>query len=161
MTTIAYKSGIIAADRRVVLDYLYTSGPTKIAKTTRPWNQDVLKVLCGGSGNGPNMELWKEWVLNGSNMMDRPGSLSDREEFVVGLEIRLYPNELPKIYLHEQMGYREIAGDMWAIGSGKDLAIGAMAMGATAIQAVKIASHFDTWTDHQVDCLGFLEPPTT
>jgi len=156
MTTIAYKSGVIAADRRVSLDYLYTSGPTKIAR--KVFGQGQLIVLCSGAGNGPNMEIWKDWVLAGSQMEDRPSSLSHEQEYVAGLEIRLYPGKDPQILYHGQLGYREITSPFWAIGSGKDLAIGAMAMGATAIQAVQIAYHFDPHTDHQVDWLAFAEP---
>ena len=42
-------------------------------------------------------------------------------------------------------------GDFWAIGSGAHFALGAMAMGATPEEAVKIAARYDTGTNDTVE----------
>lgn len=41
----------------------------------------------------------------------------------------------------------------WAEGSGRDIAIGAMAMGATAGRAVQVASTFDAYTGGTITVL--------
>ena len=40
----------------------------------------------------------------------------------------------------------ETENDFWAVGSGEEYALGAMAMGASAAQAVEVASQFDVYT---------------
>ncbi len=157
MTTIAYKSGIIAADRRAIVDYHYVNRPIKI------WKHSAVGStrLFGGAGNGPQVEIWKDWIISGGLMEDRPSSLNDSEEYVAGLEIISTVGAEPRIFFHGRFGPAEIIAEFWAIGSGGALALGAMAMGATAIQAVEIASKFDSSTGPEIDWLSFAQPATS
>lgn len=50
-----------------------------------------------------------------------------------------------------------LTGEYFAIGSGSDYAQGAMAMGASAEQAVEIAARFDVWSGAPIITLGHTE----
>ena len=48
--------------------------------------------------------------------------------------------------------------DFMAAGSGNEIALGAMAMGATAEQAVEIAARFDVYTGGKIETLSLRSP---
>lgn len=62
-----------------------------------------------------------------------------------------------KVYHNVQKGRAADMGklDMWAVGSGCDYALGAMKFGATAKEAIAIASELDVNTGLGIDTVDF------
>lgn len=126
MTTIAYRDGVLASDS------LVSSGNTRageVRKIARHGN-----LMGGISGPLDAAEKFLRWIESGCEG-DCPqlGDGSDailirgRKTFYVGPSGTVVPFRAP----------------FAATGSGENLAIGAMAMGASAIEAVKVAIRFD------------------
>jgi len=136
VTTVAYRDGILAADRQCS----YHCMP--VAKIRRLKDGS----LVGMAGNGPACEEAVSWLDCGGQKpvidKDRPFTL-----------LRLYVNgRVEKI---EDLNYPlQILLPYFAIGSGADYAMGAMAHGATAEEAVLIATKHDESTGGGVDTLA-------
>lgn len=116
MTTIAYKAGVLAADR--MRSIRGTPVPcTKIFKA-------LDGSLYGCSGDSPQCEAFKAWHLAGMRgpcpPLDKMCILHvDFEGKIFYAEDNLLWLAIPKLY--------------WAIGSGGDYAMGAMAAGMGAL----------------------------
>ena len=131
MTTIAFRDGIVAADTGCYNDGLYEGEVEKI------WPLIDIGVLgcCGEYGAILKVV---EWLRNGGETDSKP-RLSRDSEFA-GLLV----NPSNEVF-HYQISLRplRINADFHAIGSGRKIAIGAMAAGASAEQAIKIACRYD------------------
>lgn len=141
MTTIAFRDGVMAADSQMTSNGNYYATVEKIKR-----------LSCGGlyacSGDADSRELF--------NLIDTRTLLGQMPSVPELLELELDANAiviLPngKAYevcvKHESDRKRAEALEMnapfLATGSGWELAMGAMAMGASAKEAVKIACQFD------------------
>lgn len=138
MTTIAYKDGVFAGDSLVTqngnrFDY-------------------VSKIMVGGGytvayagGLAICQRIADEIIRNGMwGLVDLKVRGKGSFEFLIwwknglyGLDEELYPYRLNK-------------RKFYALGSGTDVAIGAMAQGAGAVEAVKIASKYDCHTGGKI-----------
>lgn len=131
MTTIAYRDGVIAADTGCFNDGLYEGEVDKL------WTLPDVGILgcCGEYGAILKVV---EWLRNGGKADDKP-RLSRNSEFT-GLVVKCEGN-----VVHYQMGLRPmlIGASFHAIGSGRKIAVGALAAGASAEQAVQIACRYD------------------
>ncbi len=134
MTTIAYKDGIMAGDT------LHTRGGvvmstivTKIWRSRSGW----LIGLTGYAGMAPKVEAWVE-----NDCANPPPTFAKRSDD--GSE-----GELLVVKPNGQAGIIERHGEWFrvdepaATGSGYELALGAMAAGASAAEAVQIAMRYD------------------
>lgn len=138
MTTVAYRNGILAGDKAIfVTDHLTTS--------TKIWRLKDGR-LVGGSGLLSVVNVWREWLENGG---DRPAILADKEDGIRGVII----DTQGRMWRHDPYGVWLDEGEFLAIGSGAHHALGAMAFGASAAQAVKVASQFDPWTSSEINIL--------
>lgn len=135
MSTIVYRDGIMAADSRG-----YTKGATPIGAKLKVW--DVAGVgLIGITTFRPGLgELLVRWMRDGKQRDQAPGGELAFEMLHVtpGGEVFYYHDNL------EPSG--PIIADYYAVGSGSEYALGAMAMGATAVQAVQAACMHDIWS---------------
>ncbi|MER8455843.1 hypothetical protein NKH24_06850 [Mesorhizobium sp. M1300] len=97
--------------------------------------------LIGASSNGPGTtEAVLEWYESGADPEKAPKDI-DRD-FVALLVV--HPDGIAQIaYDHWRLSAR-LTAPWFTIGSGKEYAWGALAMGATADQAVEIACRADT-----------------
>ena len=131
MTTIAYRDGIMAADTGCFNDGLYEGEVEKIWPLT-----DIGILGCCGE-YGAILKV-VEWLENGGKADGKP-RLSRDSEFA-GLLV----NQSNEVF-HYQIGMRalRIDADFHAIGSGRKIAVGAMAAGASAEQAIEIACRYD------------------
>ncbi len=131
MTTIAYKDRIMAADSGCFNGGLYEGEVDKISILP-----DAGVIGCCGE-YGAILKVI-EWLTAGGKPREKP-RLSRDSEFT-GLLVR--PNGE---VVHYQLGLRplRLTADFHAIGSGRQIAVGAMAAGASAEQAVRIACHYD------------------
>jgi ATP-dependent protease HslVU (ClpYQ) peptidase subunit len=97
------------------------------------------------AGNFDAMQLFLEWAQSGFHVDRRPNirALEDSSFSAIvaasGMKDALVEYENDLVEQHFDAEYR-------AIGSGRDLAMGAMAMGATAAQAVQVAIKHDRST---------------
>ena len=144
MTTLAYKSGILAFDSKVTADGLCSGTMTK-GRVTK-------KYLVAACGAAEDVEAFLDW-------MDAGGIQDDKKKFGLEREVDISAISVDKKGIVRHYGGRlypyKIQASFHADGSGGHLAIGAMAHGATAVQAVKIASTYDSYTGGKVNTLSF------
>lgn len=139
MTTIAYRDGVLAADS------LITSG------TMRCGHEIKVKALgkllygsCGSCGLTDKVEAWM-----------RSGMVGDRPPLKVGEaagSVFVFMPDDRIVWMHED-GDTVIRAPYWAAGSGERFALGAMAHGASAEEAVKAAIAHDTVSGGEVTVL--------
>lgn len=125
MTAIAYRDGVMAADTMMVLDeHVKLLNDVKVVS--------VKGHLIGISGNNcPSNEDFVKWFFG----KDKGKAWAAPRSFGA---IVVTPDN--KIELWDETGAcTSLNEEFWAVGSGKEFAIGAMEAGATAIQAVRIA----------------------
>lgn len=152
MTTIAYRDGVMAADTGCFNDGLYEGEVEKI------WALSDVGILgcCGEYGAVLKVV---EWLENGGEPGSKP-RLSRDSEFT-GLLV----NRKNEVF-HYQISLRPLRIDagFHAIGSGRKIAVGALAAGASAEQAIKIACRYDRMSmepvrHHVVDDFWYEEQP--
>lgn len=125
-TCIAYREGVLAADTMVVMDdFIKLDNDIKIAK--------YKGHLFGISGNHcPTLEDFKKWwfVPTGTRQpYKKPFSFR---------AIVILPSGTIEEWDHLGNGDK-VDAPFWAIGSGREFALGALEFGATAEEAVKAA----------------------
>lgn len=130
MTTIAYRAGVLAADSQVSTGNIREGTATKARKFGR--------ILAGGAGTAAIMERFFDWVRNGLEGEDPWRGEETGNGFVV------LPDGL--IVCWGKNGPWPVRTDFWAIGSGSDIAMGAMAAGASAEEAVALVAKHDLYT---------------
>ena len=148
MTTISYKDGIIAADSQVSLGSLICNNDFN--KVQRFDSQEFGSVYVGAAGTLSHIaEMFDfiDTIFSG----EQPDAIKfGAEHFQVVMLTE--DGELKEGLLTESS-----TNILWidceqpyAIGSGSHIAIGAMAAGATAEEAVKLASKHDCYTNDNV-----------
>ncbi len=144
MTTVAYKSGLLAFDSRITQDTLSVGHGVK-GRITKDY-------MIAAAGECQDIAAFFDWVEAGMTITDRPKfGLNDREVEVEALMV----TKKGKIYCFDNRIYPfEIDAPFYALGSGGQLAMGAMACGASAFKAVKIASQYDTATGGEIKVLA-------
>ena len=146
MTTVAWDGRTLAADRQV------TYGNTRAAGRKL---FDCAEYIYAASGTAFEAELIARWLRDGA----RPSSrvrLEDDEGHRCGIVVqkadgRAFVAQGRTVVL---VGHREAP---LACGSGCDFALAAMAMGKSAVQAVRFAERFDIYTGLGVDLWRFRE----
>lgn len=126
MTVIAYRDGLIACDSMCI------SGGMKsnVNKFARPAN-----AILFGSGEQSAFLQLVSWYVGGANPADWPTSIN-RNDFT-----SMIVAQGGRIFEYEHLPYPiEIIDPYSAWGSGRDIAMGAMYMGATAEQACMAAA---------------------
>jgi len=128
MTVIAWDGAILAADKQITYgDTIKTC--TKIFKVG-----DDAVAFCGT--NATAMRLL-DWYRSGSDKKKWPESLQMGDYYC---EMIVANKDGVKVY--QQQPYPTfVEGHFTAWGAGREVAIGAMAMGADAVRAVEIASY--------------------
>jgi len=146
MTTVVYRDGVLAADRQV------TMGVTHVGKMRKVYRRPD-GALIGGRGDTSLLVKFFDWFMAGEQGY-RPrlkSAYADGDDAETQLII-VRPNG--SVELHDSLGYTPIQkGKFFAIGSGAEVAYGALEMGATAVQAVRAAAKHDIHTGggvHQV-----------
>lgn len=129
MTVVAYRDGVMAADRSTRSCGVEFHETRKIARRDDG-------ALIGCAGMSTQARAMRAWFLAGE-VGDRP-SLGDKEEDSTHALI-VRPDG--RVEVHDMHGWTEAESEWgyYAIGSGFELALGAMAMGADAREAVGVA----------------------
>lgn len=140
MTTIAYDGHTLAADRQS------TAGgtPYGTTKAFKVWGPDGSRWIYACSGNSAECQEFTRCV-------DAGKPLPTFKDFAV-----LAVNHKGEVWVAtESMVWERKEVKRWAMGSGADYALGAMAAGATSFRAVMIASELDVNTGLGVDAVSF------
>lgn len=142
MTTIVYRDGIMAADSCVSYNDAKTAAVTKI------W--EVEGTLIGVSGSLSALAMVRSVVTDAGSIWPAMA----RDEHCSGIMVA--PSGV--IHFVGSNGIPiEVDAEFHAIGSGAELAIGAMAAGASAAEAVKIAIQYDCFSAGPIDILSLQE----
>ncbi|MBW1784758.1 MAG: hypothetical protein JRL30_28940 [Deltaproteobacteria bacterium] len=135
MTTIAYKDGVMAGDRQQTCNGVIVGYRTKIHKHEG--------CLIGCCGDVQDCVAFVEWFKKGCG--EEKPQVSDHFTAMV-----IYPDT--KICMFgDKLFPHELGANSHAIGSGCEIAIGAMAVGANPIEALAVACKIDTGTGCDVD----------
>lgn len=148
MTTIAFRDGLLAADGRMTYgDTIFTDKTRKIHRLS----DGALFALCGDvSYVQPMLDALED------DEVDLP-EVADGSSFTAVIvekdgKVRIYEG---------RGGYIALDAPYYAFGSGEEYAIGAMDMGASAEEAVRVACGRDLGSggDIQVEKPGLIQPP--
>lgn len=138
MTVVAYKDGVLAADKQSTFAGLRRT-TTKIARL--PDGR-----LFGAAGNSSKCRALLQWFEKGDADAKYPDDKNECMVLIVNLDGSLvYYDDGPTPILLED--------PFTAIGSGRDYAMGAMDVGASAVKAVDVACKYDTGCGQGVDLL--------
>lgn len=143
MTTIAWDGTRLAADKR---------------STNSGLHRAVTKIRCihgnfyAGAGSFSEINELMAWVEAGCNPDTFPAVQRDPTRY----NPMMFVTPEKKVYLYEMTPYPiHIENKQYAIGSGRDYALAAMACGRDAIEAVHLAAMFDINTGNGVDHMEF------
>lgn len=136
MTTVAYKDGMIAADTMITENFAVCGQMTKIAKT--PDGR-----LVGASGSAIWAAALVAWARKGKG--NPPDCPEESSGILIGKD--------GSITCLDHGGNVRLVADHIAIGSGTRYAMGVMAYGGTAADAVTVASEIDLFTGGRIDVL--------
>lgn len=146
MTTIAWDGKTLAADRRAVRSNL----PYTVIKLRRTKDG---RFLAGAGDIGVTIAML-DWLSEPSETRAvRPACQDHESDWADILEV--FPDA--RCFVHERRGAFEVLDPFFAIGSGRDFAIAAMALGQNAVGAVELASRFDIGTGNGIDSLTLGE----
>ena len=132
MSVVAWDGKVIAADKQATNIGL-RSLTTKIRKLT---NGDII----AWTGDQDSALAMASWYENGALQGAWPESQKDKEGWA-----RLIVLSDGKVIVYERQPFPIVVEEPFmAWGSGRDYAIGALAQGANAVQAVTVASRYDS-----------------
>ncbi len=121
--------------------------PESITKVWRV-NDSAVAAFCGDVGW---LKSAREWSL--SDMLEVP-----RPRFKDAQLMVFWPARIVE-YDEDTETDMALSEDYYAWGSGKDFALGALATGADAVEAVRVAMLFDPGTSGTIRALPVLEAP--
>lgn len=142
MTVICWDGVTLASDRQLTLDGDLKGLTRKLARSRNG-------TVCGASGDAGLCVEAVNWVLGGMKPDARPAGDKDGSfDLIVVL-----PDGTALLALDNRCTMEPLPRKQWAIGSGAQIALGAMAMGADAERAVQIASGLTASCGGGVDAL--------
>ena len=142
MTTIAYRDGILAAGTLCTINNSIEGRVVKIARRG--------PIMAGAAGSAPMCRAFLDWFkagMQGEAPATQHPVSSDWNYW--GLIVT--PDRLVTLMASGWMSHR---APYYAMGSGAEYALGAMAAGATAAEAVEAAMRHDTRTGGEVTVLS-------
>lgn len=143
MTTIAYRDGVLAADTQVNNDGVRVGTVQKVHRRADGH-------MAAGSGDFSYTQRFIAWFLAGEQG-DPPLPCRDGDQRDEGQGFIFRPSG--EIVCFEGSGPNTLTAPYWAQGSGRDFALGAMAHGAAAEEAVRAAMRHDVWTGGEITVL--------
>jgi hypothetical protein len=141
MTTIAYRHPFLAADTRAVSGYICVGEVVKIARRD---DGD----MCGAAGDATYNYAFIQWFLAGE-VGDPPKANESDNSTDRGVIFR----KDGSFTIFEAHGKFELSGPYYALGSGKEVAVGAMFWGHSAEEAVMAAIEHDPGTGGKITVL--------
>lgn len=145
MTTIAYKDGVLASDSRATWAGNVKANCIKMWRIQSKVEPVKGEVLLGVCGNLAAALLFKDWMEAGGapNLKERGVDADDSFGAIIVHKSGLYSaDHLCRI--------EAMPEEFWSDGSGSQFALGAMACGKSAADAVRVASRFDCYTGGRI-----------
>lgn len=139
MTTIAYRNGRLCADTQTSRGYTVILGMTKISKGKRG--------LGGACGLASFCEGFQAWIRG---EREEPPIAETRDG---DADCGLHIDPFGKITVYEMGGCFILETPYFAMGSGRDQALGAMHAGADSRMAVEAAIAHDAYTGGAITVL--------
>lgn len=143
MTTIVYRDGVMAGDRRVTNGHVIEPEVTKIFK------RESDGALIGAAGTLGLAARFTRWFLQGEK--GDPPELFAKEGDCEAEAIIVRPN--CRSETHYKYGVIHLESEYYAIGSGACAALTALDLGCSAEDAVRAAARRDTGTGAEIDVL--------
>jgi hypothetical protein len=144
MTTIVYRAPFLVGDRCCSHNGSRHYDQQKIFR-----RHDG--ALIGIAGNGNLAARWRNWWMDGEPEGKEPArAFGDGDDYSIGGFIIRRDGAVIQF---DRFGEDEVTGPYFAIGSGSEVALGALAMGATAKQAVEICVRYDVFSGGVPDIL--------
>jgi len=146
MTTIAYRDGILAADSRVTHGEdgsARTHTCKKLFRKTITQGKKTFEVVIATAGESSPGMVFVDWYGTGKPIPDIFLHLGGDFTCLVLTPQGLFEYD---VYCRAE----EVLDDFYAIGSGAKVALGAMACGKSAIEAVRIAARYDPYTGGRI-----------
>ncbi len=125
----AYKDGVMCSDSQVQVGTLRTGTMKKVFKTKDGW-------LVGGAGDCNEIQRFFKW-MEGDRNPDEALKFENMSGIVVSPKGEVF-------WADSNLDLYSTDVEFAAVGSGEKLAIGAMAMGASAEEAVRVCIKYDT-----------------
>jgi 20S proteasome alpha/beta subunit len=142
MTIIVWDGKTLAADKQATNAGL----KRKVTKIFR-----IHGDLVGFSGDFDYAQAMRKWLEDGAKLDDFPKHQANNDDWVGVLVIK----SDGRIYKYERsavpIDFTE--GGVICLGSGRDFAYGAMAMGADAVRAVEITCQYESGCGMGIDAL--------
>lgn len=145
MTTIAYKDGVLAADA------IMCSGGVLIGNAEKITRRDD-GALAGGAGDASYVSAFLTWFKDGEQGPP-PEAREGEHSFDRAIIIRPTGAIEKTIEVYEPRGRFPVRAVYYAMGSGKESALGAMYAGASAEMAIHAAIAHDPHTGGDVRVL--------
>lgn len=142
MTTIAYRDGVLAADTLVSYGSFTNGNVNKIHVVERKLAEKTDRVMVALSGIFAATEPMLEWVKGGCEQDDIPHFLLEKDDNFSCLMV----TEDGSLYEYNMGYFIKCDNSYHAHGSGAMFALGAMAVGASAPEAVSAAIKHDKAT---------------
>lgn len=142
MTTIAWDGQSLASDSLCVNGHIASATMRKIGRG--PGGE-----LAGAAGDAGFNRQFIAWVESGRHGPSPEPKLDKNDCTDFGFVVLTDGN----IELHENAGVSIVRAPFYACGSGRDVALGAMAHGATAEQAVQAAISLDIYSGGEITVL--------
>jgi ATP-dependent HslUV protease subunit HslV len=135
MTTVAYRDGVMAADSSC------WEGSTNAHSVRKVWK--IRKCLIGCSGNMSDIHAFVRWIKDGAIEEEYP-RMKQLAAIVATSD--------GKVCSFESGSFHPIpvVGKYCSVGSGADVALGAMHHGATAVEAIRAARHHNEATKGRI-----------
>lgn len=141
MTVIAFDGETLAGDRQTT----HEGTPSSTRKVFKIRGLDGGRFLIGCAGDTGDCVQYRRWAT---------GSLKETPALTDIVVISI--DEKKRIWCATQkMHWYQIGIKFWAVGSGANYALGAMAAGKTARQAVAIAMKLDVYCGLGIDAVRF------
>lgn len=142
MTTIAFDGKSVAFDTQSTCGGRISHVDDKVVEI-----QNYGIVYAGGSGELDSVHAFQDWVAGGMKPDDYPDLCKERADNSCFILIN-YKGELQEFERRPHPVATVVGRD--ALGSGSDYALGAMAAGKSAEEAVRIAMEYDAYTGGEV-----------
>lgn len=149
MTTIVYRDGVMAADTRA-----YSGNKPPIGRKSKilQHNRELIGVSTRGVGVGPVVIDWYiAGMPGGPEALRAQLSLFDTAQ---GFQLLAARPGGEAIYMYDTALPVTVRAPYYAIGSGEEYALGALEMGATALEACLVACRLDVWSAEPIDLIG-------
>lgn len=151
MTTIAYKSGVLAFDCRITQGSQLTGQFQKGVSTK--------KLIAAACGEVQFIQAFLDWLVETDGDQTRKQLYGLHVPDINIGAIVIHRDNPEQIVLYDSAIYPfPISAKFCAMGSGGDVALGAMHMGASAYTAIKTAAKVDMATDDNVKTFSVKDP---